>query len=132
MSNLSIRTADVKEAPGIVRPLNDVLALIDQRLQTLELLGRTFLIPNVNLLTGASVAVGTRPFPLRLGLPQGITVQGLVVLKAEDLTSPGGVSTTAHVVNAWHQEGGVLLVDFITGLAVSTSYRFTLGGFRAL
>lgn len=130
MSNLSIRERDCEGAPKLVRPLNDVLSLIDSRLTTLELLGRTFLL-TATLRTGAAVAVGTAPFPLRVGIPANTSLTGLVVVRAQNLTTPT-VSTTAHAVNAWRQEGNFLIVDFITGLATNTSYQFTLGGFRAL
>lgn len=128
---LLIRARDFEGAPRLETPLNGVLGELELRLQMLEANARTFLIGPVDLVTGASVAVGTPPFPLRIGLPQGVSLAGLAVVRAENLTAPGAIATDAHAVNNWRQEGNFLLVNLITGLSTNTAYRFVLGGFRA-
>lgn len=130
-SSLIIRASDCEGAPRLERPLNDVLQAVELRLRAAEAAVRSFVVPNVNITTGAAVALGTAPFPLRLGLPMGFSVAGLCIIRAENLTTAGAVATAAHAINSWRQDGSFLIVDFVTGLATNTSYRFTLGGFRA-
>lgn len=116
---------DVMGAPQLRRPLNDFAQDIQLRIEGLETGGRVLVLQPLELTTGATVAVGTAPFPFSVTAPKGFRVAGLVLVGAENITTPGDAWTAAPFPTWRLQDEKVSLV-YVCGLAANTSYKLTL------
>lgn len=122
------------DAKALESPLNEVLWDLQRRLALLEGYAQTLTLPpcDVAVPTGAYPTAGTPPFPIYLGLPDGFSAAGLVVLRVENLddSTTGGVSVDAVALCAWKQEGNGLRIDYMTGLPEGR-VRILFGAVRA-
>lgn len=124
-----LRSSDFGEVQSLKRPLNDAIDGVYSRLEGLEIAPTLHLFPVSLLQTGAAIAVGTAPFPMKLN-PIGSPILGLLVVKIQNLTTAAnsGVSTTA--IQPWWESmpDGSISIRYITGLAVSSKYSITFAG----
>lgn len=122
------------EAKGLESPLNEVLWDLQRRLALLEGYAQTLTLPpcEVTVPVGAYPTPGTTPFPIYLGLPDGFSAAGLVVLRVENIddSTIGGISNDAVALCAWKQETNTLRVDYVTGLPEGR-VRIIFGAVRA-
>lgn len=118
------------------RTLNDILTQQDARIEALEAVkGLTEL--EIGFETGAAIAVGTAPFDGSLRIACPFTPTGLVLLSIRK-TMPAGQPVITNTVDVkWRftagpgSAPGALVVDFVTGLNVSSRYVLRLGVTRA-
>lgn len=129
-----IRTQDFGPASSLRRPLNDALEALSSRTTQLESLAGLVVLPRVTLQTGPSLAPNVAPFPLRIRIefqPVGLLVLGLEnqTLRGDDPASWPTVAVWPH----WQANAdGSLVVYTVTGLAINTEYRLTLGAIRGV
>lgn len=133
-----LKSADVADPESLRTVLNESLLDLYSRLEALEAVKGITLLPPISFETGASLGPTVAPFSLASG---GVRVTcpfsptGLVLVMLETVRSPS-VSSLASDVK-WHfasgpgSGDGVLHIDFVTGLLVSTSYRMRVGVTRA-
>lgn len=131
------READLKEPSAATRVLNQAFLELTQRVEALETASVLVELNDVIIETGATVAPTVAPFAgggVRVTSP--VTPSGLVKLRLEQL-EPGGqpVSVSSHDVH-WHfaagatvggGSDGVVVVDYVSGLAANSRYRLRLG-----
>ncbi len=127
-----LRTVDVATPMELVRNLNSIFAELTERIGTLEKLNGLELLPAIDLKTGAIVAPGTAPFPIRIGLPS-FTPEGLFLASVKNMTNgyaPGSLGTANDV--KWEVLGGgnALLIHFVSGLLANTTYQVRLAALR--
>ena len=114
------------KTPELSRPLNDALASLSARIDKTEAV-RLVMLPAIEFETGASIAAGTDPLPLRLGVP-GMALRGLWIVGHLNITSSDTVSTTAMWPEWRMLSDGVVEIRYISGMAVSTRYRLQMMG----
>ena len=131
-----IKSADAQHPESLRTVLNELLLELYARLEALEDVKGLTVLPPVSFETGASLGPTVAPFlggGVRVACPFSPT--GLVLLMLETARNPS-VSSLASDVK-WHfasgtgSGDGVLHIDFVTGLLVSTSYRMRVGVTRA-
>jgi type III secretory pathway component EscU len=119
------QSKDLTGNPSLRRPLNDFAIDVQTRLEAVETSAGLTLLPPVEVALGGTYAAGTAPFPLLLSVPKDARVKGVLVVAADNLTAPGTTFATA-LYPSWRIVDRKLEVGFVTGLAVSTTYRLTL------
>lgn len=119
----NLNSESFRSLEALSRPLNDVLLDYGIRLSKLE--AQADYVVDVKVKVGASLAVGTAPFPLRVATPQGFTPKGVKVVRVRNDSSTT-VGTTAVFAWALPANGGGIELQFVTGLSVSTEYTLTL------
>lgn len=132
--NWQIQADDMKSPETLRRVLNDNLALIARRLDELSAVNsvRMELLPDVTFDTGASVAAGAKPFDGSLRVSCAFTPRGVSLLRLERVRPAGQpVLTNASDVK-WRflsgpNQGGVVVIDFVSGLATNSTYVMRLG-----
>ena len=135
-----LQADDVKEPERLRRVLNDFMLDQSSRLEALEAVSGLTLLPLLSFDTGGTLAPTSPPFSLSAGglrLTCPFSPSGLILLRLESVAPSGQpISSLASDVK-WHFAAGpgvgagVLHVDFITGLAINSSYRALLGATRA-
>lgn len=133
-----VQSSDVNDPERLATTLNDVFLDMATRIEALEAVKGVFLLPEVSFETGASVGPTVAPFSFASGgirITCPFTPTGLLLLRLEDVR--GGTASSLASDVKWHfaagpiAADGVLHVDFVTGLAVNTSYRMRVGATRA-
>lgn len=127
---------DVSDPVKLSRVLNDYALAVAVRLEALEA-ARGLYPLEIGFETGAVIAVGTAPFDGTLKVSCPFTPTGLVLLSLRK-TMPAGqpVITNANDVKWRFTAGpgsapGALVVDYVTGLSLSSRYVLRLGVTRA-
>jgi hypothetical protein len=132
LARFRIGSQAYRECPSLEEPLSDALNGLQRTISTLTegLVRMRVLAPLV--VDVASNTPGTAPWPLRLAQVASSPV-GVVILGAENLTTSGaaGVPTSAVSITSQRYEGETLFIDFISGLTLSSRYRFRFGVFDA-
>lgn len=122
------------DAKALEGPLNELLWDLQRRLSLLEGYAQTLVLPpcDVAVPTGAYPTAGTTPFPIYLGLPDGFSAAGLVVLCVANIDDPNttGINVDAVALCAWKQENNTLRIDYMTGLPEGR-VRLIFGAVRA-
>lgn len=92
---------------------------------------RLMRLPPVDVVVSSN-APGTPPWPLRLAQVAGSPL-GATLIRVENLTTPGsaGVGTAAVSITSQHVEAGTVFIDFVSGLTLSSRYRFVFGVYNA-
>lgn len=116
---------ETKGADRLNRPLNDFAQDVRLRLEALERVRVEEV--RAEFTTGAVLAVGTAPFPLRVRTPKAFTPRGVVVWRLE--RDDGTVESAAIGTPQWRPTEDAIEVQYIAGLTASKKYRLTLGVF---
>ena len=119
------QSKDLTGNPSLRRPLNDFALDVQTRLEAVETSAGLVVLEPMKLVIGGTYAAGTAPFPLLLSVPKGAKAKGVLVVAADNITAPGTTFATA-LYPSWRIVDSKLEVGFVTGLAVSTTYRLTL------
>lgn len=119
----ALRDDVVADPVQLRRTLNDSLLTADER--SANAARGEWVLVDVNLTTGATVAVNTAPFPQDVQLPVDFTARGVSIERVQNNTTTT-VPSTAIGMPYWHPTGNGITLDFIPGLAVSTAYVLTL------
>lgn len=132
-----LQADEVSQPETLRRALNPILLDLQARLEALEAVKGLTLLPEVSFDTGAALTPLVTPFAagaLRVSCP--FTPTGVLLLRLEQVRGGTAVPTTTNDVK-WHYGAGpgagdgVLHIDFVTGLAVNSSYKMRLGVTRA-
>lgn len=128
-----LQSGDVNNPDALRRILNDIFLDFSGRLEALEAT-RGIQVFEVAFDTSAAVTPTSRPWAnagVRMACP--FTPSGLVVLSLVQ-TMPSGqpISALASDVK-WHFAGGdgQIVIDFVTGLNINSSYKLRVGVTRA-
>lgn len=135
-----IQSQDAKEPERLRVVLNQALLELCARLEALESAKGITVLPEVEFMTGGTLAPTSAPFAnggVRAACP--FTPTGLVLLRLQPVITSGAGAPTSSLASdvKWRfssgpqAEGGVVVVDFVTGLAVNTRYSMRLGVTRA-
>lgn len=122
-------SGDMDDQERLFRSLNEFSLDISRQLAELQGLARVAVLDDVLFETGATVAVNTAPFPLRVQTP--FAVAGAWIVLCEDVkTGEAGITGSAYGLVGRPVSGGAdsdnanaLEIQFITGLAKNTQYR---------
>lgn len=126
-----IQSADATDPERLRRVLNDILIGLYQRIEALEAARGVTALPQVSFDTGAAIALGTAPFDGGTRIACPFTPTGLVLLLLQQTTSAAPLTSATDV--KWHYAAGqgpgdgAVIIDFVTGLAVNTSYVLRVG-----
>lgn len=114
--------------------LNDILLELTQRIEATERMPGMMVLPQLAFSIGAAYSPTSDPFSLASG---GLRVsvpfvpKGVVLLRLENAADPATPLSTASSVSwslvAASDGGASIQIDFVSGLAINTSYRMTLG-----
>lgn len=88
-------------------------------------------LPPVDVVVSSNTP-GTLPWPLQLSQVAGAPI-GATLMRVENLTTSGsvGVGTAGVSITSQHVEAGTVFIDFISGLTLSSRYRFVFGVYNA-
>lgn len=141
-SRTQFRSENVADPESLRVVLNDFALEICSRLEALESAKGITILPDVSFETGAKLDATTAPFTqdgagMRVSCPFSPT--GLVLLQLTRVSPAGSPIIVATSDVKWHYAAGaaggagdgVVHIDFVTGLAVSSRYVMRLGVFRA-
>lgn len=129
-----IQRDDAAEPEKLRKVLNEVLLGISTRLEALEGVKGLTVLPEVTLEIGATYSASAAPFlnaGVRVSCPFSPT--GLVVLRIERVQPAGQPVLTSAVTVDWKFVGGpsagdgALVINYVSGLAVSSRYVMRLG-----
>lgn len=112
-----------KEAPSLRRPLNDALKEIQDSIVDAPVQIYRVAPMDVDV---TSNTPGAGPWPLQLHQVPG-AIFGVLVLRAENLTTVTQIPTTAVSVTQWASDGDTVTVGYVTGLTTNETYRLTFG-----
>ena len=120
---------DIGDEQRLLRSLNEFALDTGKRLAALESQPRTAVLDDVYLETGAALAVGTAPFPLRVQTP--FSVSGLILLGIESMLGEAGILTTAvgivgRPLTGGDVEGPGYEILYVAGLTASQKYKLRL------
>lgn len=128
-----LQSGDVNDPDSLRRILNDIFLDFSKRLEALES-AKGIHVFEVAFDTSGTLTAAARPWVnggVRIACP--FTPTGLVLLSLVQ-TMPAGqpVSVLASDVK-WHFAGsdGQLVIDFVTGLNINSSYKLRVGVTRA-
>jgi hypothetical protein len=120
------RNSDTAGAARLNGPLNEFATDIQLRLEALEAsLSSVLLLEDVQITTGAAVAVNTAPFPMVISV-KNFTPAAVLVGRVENLSGPATIATSAHAVQWRMSSDNTIELQLVTGLAVNSKYRLTL------
>jgi len=116
--------SDYPEVDGLLRNVNrfgvGTSAALNRGLTVAENVSAQ--IAEVTISDGATPAIS-----VALKLPQGRKVQGVTVIQGRDITNrsaPAAIGGAPWV--DWHEDGGKLVIEGITGLTASRKYQLRL------
>ena len=137
-SHSQLQSDDMKDPETFRRVLNDMLLVMQQRIDAMEGAPGLRILPLITFETGASVTPTDAPFSiasggLRVSCP--FTPTGLVLLRLQRVRPAGQPVPTVQSDVKWHYAAGAgssagdgrLHIDFVTGLDASARYEMLVG-----
>lgn len=127
----SFHGQDATDAASLIRALNEFSASISRRMAELEAGARVAVLEPLEITLPAAPAVNAAPYPIQVQVP--FSVAGAWVVSCVN-TRTGEAGITANTPGLWGRAvsggpdgiGNAFEIQFLTGLAASTSYQLRI------